>query len=340
MNLHIHNRRYTGSKYKLMPWIKTILAETCGDSKTFFDVFGGTGIVTAESIDLYDELTINDFLFSNEVIYRGFFEQKSFSANKLNKIKKEYSCLDVAKIDSNYAAENYGDKYFSFNDAKLIGHIRDDLEKKKQARVINKKEYYILLASLLYSLDRIANTVGHYEAFIQHHESLSDAFVFNLIDPIVTEKRIHIFREDSNRLCRKVSADIAFVDPPYNSRQYSRFYHVLETIAKWDMPSLRGVAMKPPEENMSDYCRVAAPRAFEDLINNLNVSYIVVTYNNTYTSKSTSSQNKIKLEQVEEMLGKRGAVKVFDHAHNAFNAGKTDLNNHREYLFVCTVGKV
>lgn len=38
---------------------------------------------------------------------------------------------------------------------------------------------------------------------------------------------------DANQLVRKVKADIAFIDPPYNSRQYSRFYHILENIVQW-----------------------------------------------------------------------------------------------------------
>mgnify|MGYP002939670702 CR=1 FL=1 len=40
----ISNRRYTGSKYKLLDWIEKLILENCeGDS--FFDVFAGTGVV-------------------------------------------------------------------------------------------------------------------------------------------------------------------------------------------------------------------------------------------------------------------------------------------------------
>jgi len=56
-----------------------------------------------------------------------------------------------------------------------------------------------------------------------------------------------------------------YIDPPYNSRQYSRFYHVLETLIKWDKPKLYGVALKPEPENMSDYCRNNARHKFSEL---------------------------------------------------------------------------
>ncbi|MBO4556768.1 MAG: DNA adenine methylase, partial [Elusimicrobiales bacterium] len=196
------------------------------------------------------------------------------------------------------------------------------------------KEFYVLLASLLYSLDRIANTVGHYEAYIKG-QTQHGIFNFDLIAPLCTKgKKIHIFREDSNILAKKIKADIAFVDPPYNSRQYSRFYHVLETITKWDKPPLYGTAMKPPEENMSGYCRTAAPRFFEDLIKSLSVKYIAVTYNNTYNSKSSSSRNKITLEQIQDILSKKGIVKCFQKEYRHFNAGKTDFKGHKEFLFI------
>lgn len=332
--MKINNRRYVGSKTRLMPWIKESLESNCYDCHSFFDIFAGTGIVSYECLTMYDSFVINDFLYSNEIIYRAFFEQRKYSSNKLKNIKTEYN--NVKTMENNYVSDNYGDKFFSMNDAKKIGFIREDIEKKKNKKEINLKEYNILVASLIYSLDKISNTVGHYEAYIKNSE-FKDMFVFDLIEPIKTSKKIRIYREDSNALSKKIKADIVFIDPPYNSRQYSRFYHVLETIVKWDKPELFGVAMKPKEENMSEYCKNSAPKVFEDLINNLKCKYIVVTYNNTYNSKSTSSMNKITLEEIEKILKNRGETKIFSHKYNAFNAGKTDLENHQELLFITEV---
>lgn len=335
--MKINNRRYTGSKYKLTNWIKEKLDNDCPDCSSFFDVFAGTGVVSAECLAKYDTFILNDLLYSNNVIYKAFFGKGRYSQRKLNKIKDDYIKLKKEKLKNNYVSNNYGDKYFSMTDAKLIGFIRQDIEDKIVNKEINNKEYNILLASLLYSFDRISNTVGHYEAYIKG-KKIDDAFVFDLIEPLNTSnKKIEIYRQDSNKLARNIKADIAFIDPPYNSRQYSRFYHVMETIIKWDEPELFGVAMKPKEENMSDYCRNKAPVVFKDLIDNLDVKYIAVTYNNTYDSKSTSSQNKITLEQIKAILEERGKTKVYEHKYNAFNAGKTELDNHKEYLFITEV---
>lgn len=333
----IENRRYIGSKAKLAQWIKLILQQECPDCSSFLDVFSGTGIITKTMLDEYDEFVMNDLLYSNEVIYQGFFLNSKFDFNKLLNIKNQYNKLNPEQINDHYFSDNFGGRFFSHNDARKIGLIRDDIEERYNKGYINEKEKYILLSSLIYSADRISNTVGHYEAYIKG-KKIPDEFSFELIKPIESiNKKFQFFRKNANDLVSTISADIAFVDPPYNSRQYSRFYHVLETLVKWDEPELFGVAMKPKEENMSDYCRNSAPKAFEDLINKLKVKYIAVTYNNTYTSKSSSSKNKISLSQITEILEKKGETKIFDTSHKFFNAGKTEFDNHKEYLFITKV---
>lgn len=336
---NMYNRRYTGSKYKLMEWIRTLIMDNC-EGKTFFDVFAGTGVVTEYLINDYEKYIINDFLYSNEVTYKGFLLQENYDMGKLMNIVEIYNKKDRTKLEDNYVSINFGNKYFNDNDAKLIGQIREELENKISKKEINNKEYYILISSLLFSIDKIANTCGHYDAY-RKIDNIESKFKYELILPkkIDKKQKVEIFREDSNKLAKKVKADIAFIDPPYNSRQYSRFYHVLENITKWEKPELYGTALKPKEENMSEYCKTSAPKIFEDLINNLNVKYIVVTYNNTYNSKSSSSKNKITLEEIKEILEKKGKTKVFDKPYKFFNAGKTDLKNHKEYVFITKVEK-
>src|SRR5690606_26987113 len=101
---------------------------------------------------------------------------------------------------------------------------------------------------------------------------------------------------------RELQGDVVYIDPPYNSRQYSRFYHIYENLVQWKKPKLYGVALKPKPENMSKHCTVQARHSFKDLVENLKVKYIAVSYNNTYKSKSKSSENKIKFEEIIEIL--------------------------------------
>lgn len=165
MSFTINNRRYTGSKYKITSWIKKIIDENCKDCNSFCDLFAGTGVVTNSVINKFNTFYINDFLFSNEVIYNAFFGKKNYSEDKIMKFYKKYRNLDVSLLEDNYVSENYGGKFFSREDALKIGYIREDLENSKDK--INKREFDILLTSLIYSFDRCANTVGHYDAYFK-----------------------------------------------------------------------------------------------------------------------------------------------------------------------------
>lgn len=339
MSFSINNRRYTGCKTKLTAWIHDTIMDNCKDSVSFCDLFAGTGVVTNALINDFNTFYVNDFLYSNEIIYKAFFLKQDYSEEKIYNFYSRYIDLNPNNIEKNYISENYGDKFFAIDDALLIGEIREDIEINKKE--LNDKEYSILLASLLYSADRSSNTCGHYDAYIKNH-SIKPSFRFELIDPIIKAyndpRTINITRTDSNRLASKLECDVVYIDPPYSSRQYSRFYHVLENITKWDKPQLFGEAIKPTPENMSEYCKSRALDAFKQLIYSLNVKYIVVSYNNTYESKSSSSKNKMELEDIKQVLQRKGSTKVYYTSHKPFNAGKTSLDNHQELLFVTEVG--
>ncbi|RAZ52105.1 DNA adenine methylase [Campylobacter hyointestinalis] len=339
---NLQNRRYLGAKTKLLGKIDAILMPFLKNVKnaTFFDAFAGTGVVSEYFIKKseFSNLIINDFLYSNFAIFNGFFKFDGDFA-KLEKLAKS---LNLAKnISENYYSENFGEKFFSQNDARRIGFIRDKLDFWLKNGEIYESEFWTLLASLIFSVDRTANTCGHYEAF-RRGVKLVDKFKFELISPLnLIGKNVEIYQNDTNFLAKKINQkiDVAFIDPPYNSRQYSRFYHLLENLTQNKKPFLSGVAMKPPLENLSEYCGIGATLSFADLIENLakNSKIIVVTYNNTYNSKSTSSENKISLLQITQILQNVGKLSEFKFDFTPFNAGKTEFKNHAEMVFICEI---
>ncbi|MBL7197635.1 MAG: DNA adenine methylase [Candidatus Omnitrophica bacterium] len=331
-HIQLHNRRYIGSKHKLIEWIFSIINKECVGS-SFADVFAGTGIVSAIAAKHFRKVILNDFLYSNYVIYQAFLGNGEWDKNKIDNIIRNYNNIYGEDLENNYFSDYFGGKYFSHNSSKIIGFIRENIEENKEN--LTSREYCMLIASLLYTIDKIANTVGHYDAYFKK-DSISDDFFMKPIDPIDVNE-VSIFREDTNLLVKKIKADVVYIDPPYNSRQYSRFYHVLETLTKWDKPKLHGVALKPDPENMSDYCREKAKRRFAELVRDINARSLVVSYNNTYDSKSNSSRNKITLHEIEKILQSKGKTKVFEKKYKHFNAGNTNFNNHKEYLFVTKV---
>ena len=329
----IESRRYIGCKTKLVDWIFNLIDEYTHDVHSFCDIFAGTGVVAFRALQKYERVVVNDFLHSNNVMYRAFFAPIEWNKGKVQAIIDEFNTINPDKVRENYFSKNYGGKYFYHETAKLVGHIRERL--KDMRSKLTEKEYAVLLASLIYSIDRHANTMGHFDAY--HHKApATHQFQMRMID-VGSYEGVEIHQEDSNQLARQLNVDLTYLDPPYNSRQYSRFYHVYENLVQWKKPQLYGTALKPKEENMSDYCRSSAFKAFTDLVSHIGSRYLVVSYNNTYHSKSSSSENKIKLEQLEEVLNKCGNTQVFNHEFKAFNSGKTEFDDHREYLFITKV---
>lgn len=329
----LESRRYIGCKQKLIDWIFEIIQSETENINTATDIFAGTGVVAKKMLGMYDNVIINDFLFSNNQIYTAFFKTGDWNKEKILKKIELYNNLDETKLEDNYFSINYGGKYFDYDMSKKIGWIREDIEKSKSD--LTEKEYAILLATLIYNIDKHANTLGHFEAYIKKPIKKTE-LKLRLID-VKEFENLTIYREDSNKLARTIKSDLVYIDPPYNSRQYSRFYHVYENLVKWEKPELVGTAMKPPVENMSKYCNASAPETFNDLIQNLDAKYLAVSYNNTYNSKSKSSQNKIQLEEIEEALNKKGETKKFEKDYRFFNAGKTNLENHQELLYITKV---
>ena len=73
--------------------------------------------------------------------------------------------MDITKLNENYFSKIYGDKYYSNGNARAIGYIRDQIEEMRGH--LTKREYFVLLTSLLFYADKIANTVGHFEHYLK-----------------------------------------------------------------------------------------------------------------------------------------------------------------------------
>lgn len=334
--LNINNRRYLGSKYKLLDFINETIEENCGEFESFFDVFGGTGVVSNYFYEKGKKIYINDMLKSNYCVYRAFLENEKFSEKKIEKIIREYN--NIENIEDNYFSKTYKNTYFSENDCKKIGYIREDIDNKYADNKINEREKYILITSLLYSMDKIANTVGHYDAY-RKKQNLQDNFEMFALDIDKNQNiKNEIYNMDSNELVKKVKADIAYIDPPYNSRQYGDAYHLLENVAEWKKPKVYGVAKKMDRSNIkSNYCTNKASSTFKDLIEHCNCKYIIVSYNNMGQKGNSRSQAKISDTEILEILNQKGKVRVFEKDFNFFTTGKTNIENHKERLFLCEV---
>lgn len=328
----INNRRYLGNKYKLLPFIKRIVSENCSNINVFADLFAGTGAVSSAFQEC--EIITNDILYSNYVSNSAWFSPQNYDENKVVELIEAYNSKMV--ITDNYMSETFSDTFFSKEDCRKIGFIRENIENLYQNHKINERERALLITSLLYAMDKIAKTCGHYDAYRKGVE-------FDLHLELSVPKASHnnnpnnqCYNVDINTLVSNITADIVYLDPPYNSRQYCDAYHVLENVARWQKPKVFGVARKMDRSALkSAYCTKKATKAFENLINGINAHYILLSYNNMENKGNNRSNAKLADEDILRILNSKGQVQIFEENYKAFTTGKSDIKDNAERLFLC-----
>ena len=332
----ITQRRYLGSKTKLLYFIDSILETEKIEFNSFADIFAGTGAV-ANHFYNRSNIIINDILDSNSHIYLAYFGKEEIREKKLKEYLKHYNSIDVKKYDDNYFSKNFSNTYFDKENSKKIGIIRDDIEKLFEEKIITNREKSYLLTSLIYALDRIANTVGHYDAYRKIAIPRKKLFLLPL-DITNSKYTAEIYKDDANNLVKRIKADVVYIDPPYNSRQYSDSYHLLENIATWKKEKVFGVAKKIDRSHIkSKYNMKSAGVAFGDLIDNINAKYILVSYNDMGTSGNARSQSRISDHEILSALKRRGEVQIYETAFKQFTTGKSSKNDLKERIFLCKV---
>lgn len=330
----INNRRYLGNKYKLLPFITKVVDKECSDIQSIADIFAGTGAVSSAFTDKI--IITNDLMYSNYICNYAWFGSETYNQQTIIDYVVHYNSL--VKLKDNYMTDNFADTYFSRDDCAKIGYIREDIEKNYKKKNINDRERAILITSLLYAMDKIAKTCGHYDAYRKGAEFDKPLELLVPLAEMHNNPNNRCYNEDANNLVGSINADLVYIDPPYNSRQYCDAYHLLENVARWEKPEVFGVARKMDRTKLkSKYCTKSAAEAFEDLVGNITSKYILLSYNNMAEKGNDRSNAKISDEDIMRILENKGTVKVFSESYKPFTTGKSDISENEERLFLCTV---
>lgn len=322
--------RYLGSKVKLLPEIENLIEKYNIQGETFADLFAGTGCVGDYFKNRYSILA-NDFLYYSYVLNKAKLQNSNIP--RFSNFKRFYNTpifewlnsLQFTPDETYFIYNNYtehgGRQFFSENNGIKIDGIRQTIEDLYNREIINENEYYFLLASLIESVTRYSNTSGTYEAFFKFLDPRTEKeFELSPLEMNIT-KEIHtntITSENTNFLIRHITGDIAYIDTPYTVTQYVSAYHLLETLAKYDNPEIKGVGGKRDRENKNSlYARKStALIEFEDLFRQLNFKHIIISYSN---------QGLVKIDELLDLakkFAKKGKV-------NIEYIGYQEYQNHR-----------
>ena len=340
----LRNRKYLGSKVRLLDFIEREIRLATGRIESFLDGFAGTGVVADRMRGHTSRLTLVDNLASNYSINRAFFT--STEANvRIGYLSGVLRDLNRLEPFDGYASAHYAGRYFTAENAGLIDAIRDQIELRQQAGDCTEQEGHVLIASLLFAADKVANTVGQYDAYLKNLGAGSyDASGRHVVDSNVYGRlRLRmpalrftegatVLQADMNAVAAEHEADVVYLDPPYNERQYVDCYHVLENIAAWRKPALSGKTMKFARASLkSDFSRRSTARAaFRRLIERISARFICVSYSN---------EGIIPLQDLTATLAERGATTVANRDYAVFGngAGQSVRRSVVEYLAICRV---
>lgn len=329
-----HSRRYLGNKHKLVGFIGSILQERCGDWRSLCDIFAGTGVVGSAFNSPTVRIRTNDLLKSNYICLQAFLGVRRDLRTRIARQLTHLNEMQVSELETNYFSRHFGGTYFSQANAMKIGAMRAEIDRIAS----DEDERYLLLCALIYAVDKVANTVGHYDAY---RKSMDMFQPIRLLAPLVNFERNvgnEIHCEDANRLIRTIECDVLYIDPPYNSRQYSDAYHLLENLTEWKKPEVHGVAKKMNRTHIkSQYCVNGARDALADLVESAVCRHILLSYNNTGESMDGRSNARISDEEIIKILEMKGTVEIFQTQYKAFTTGKGSGINNVERIFYCRV---
>ena len=326
---------YIGSKHKLSSFISTTVTDVCGEDlsqKVFCDLFAGTGIVGRVFKNKTKQVIANDLEYYSYVLNRSYIG--NHVALDTNRLLEE---LNALKGTPGFITQEYGDggkaqrSYFTQENAQKIDVVRQKIEAWNNEGKIGSDQYYFLLASLLESADKVANTASVYGAYLkQIKKSAARPLIIDPANFEISENTHQVYQENSNDLIKKIEGDILYLDPPYNARQYGANYHLLNTIAKYDTFVPQGKTGLRPYNKSAYSSKIQVEDSFEELIKNARFSYVFLSYNN---------EGLMPPETVKKIMSAYGKYSLATTAYQRFKADKTQNRNHKassttEYLHI------
>jgi adenine-specific DNA-methyltransferase len=329
---------YIGSKLKLSDFIEASVRETAGDIEdaVFCDIFAGTGIVGRRFKPLCKKIIANDIEYYSYVLNRNYIGNSADFEQK--RLIDELNGLEGVEgfVYRHYSLGGHGERqYFSDANAKKIDAIRQKIEAWREQGSVDEDQYFFLLASLIESADKVANTASVYGAYLKKlKRSAQRALVLEAAGFDTAGDGHEVYQEDANGLIGRISGDILYMDPPYNQRQYGANYHMLNTIARYDTFTPRGKTGLR-EYARSDYCKKSVVlERFEALIREADFRYIFLSYNN---------EGLMQSQEVEAIMSRYGRYRLATTGYQRFKADKTENRNHKaesttEYLHILEKG--
>lgn len=353
--------KYAGSKRKLLPHILSLIRKV--KPKTVLDGFAGTTRVSQALSQSGYTVIANDVSAWSEVFATCYLLNEHPRLHYAPLIEH----LNHLPPEEGWFTENYGGdpgegcsvgadglkKPWQRQNTRRLDAIRNEIDRLKLSSV----ERSVLLTSLIYALDEVDSTLGHFASYLNEWSSRSYKSLWLTPPALIPKHAPHeVHRKDIFNLVPDIEVDLAYFDPPYGSNnekmppsrvRYAAYYHLWTSVCLNDQPELFGKAKR-----RSDTSDVVAPSVFEEFRRNESGRLIAVESirqvlkgtKARHILLSYSSGGRATAEELNAVIAENGKiieVREIDHRKNVMadmrwtNEWVRDAElPNREFLFL------
>lgn len=333
--------KYIGSKRVLIPaLLETIAAVVPGGS--VIDLFSGTSRVGHALKGQGHRVIAND-----HNAYAATIACCYVAANAEDHLREAGLLVDeFNQLAGNpgYFTETFCERsrFFQPKNGARIDAIREEIERKELPPELKA----VMLVALMEAADRVDSTTGVQMAYLKQwapraHRDLE--LRIPLLLPEARGGKGEAHQGEAETMVDSLSADIGYLDPPYNQHKYIGNYHIWESLVRWDKPETYGVACKRLDcrERPSRFNGKRDSReALLGVIRGIRTEHLVVSFNDEgYFSRA----------EIESMLSERGEVVVIEHDFQRYVGARIGIHNPKgekvgkishlrntEYVYVAT----
>lgn len=243
-------------------------------SETYLNNYNWEKYPTIDKICNEAEKRVREFNNFFKVYAGKFSYDREFTLNEFNELEDEQRKLidkkDWSMFDNYYLfVQNYSGTYWSYDQCIWIDSFRYIADKYK----LQKEFYNLLLTILMYAMAYNSQSTGHYAQYRvpDTDSSKEDILIYRrktIKDFLIRKyEELRLFLSDTNQykvetlslmdtecLLKIPERTLVYADPPYCFVHYSRFYHILETLVRYDYPTIKHKGRYRDDRYQSEFC--------------------------------------------------------------------------------------
>ncbi len=293
--------KYLGSKRILIPHLCELVRDL--EARSVIDLFSGTSRVGHALKRVGVQVHANDHNAYATTLARCYVvaDHETWHADA-TRLVAEFNQLPG---DPGYFTDTFcqRSRFFQPHNGARIDAIRAAIAAKGLAPELEA----VLLVSLMEAADRVDSTVGVQMAYLKKWAPRS----YNQLElrvPELLPRAEHghgtAHQLDALVAATELSADLAYLDPPYNQHKYVGNYHIWESLVLWDKPETYGTACKRVDcrTRVSPFnSKVSAVDALAAVVAEVKARHLIVSFND---------EGHINRATMEDILRDRGEVLV------------------------------